>query len=127
MVRLSLMVGLLGLAGCFCGDPEIGQRELRVRRELSLLVDSENHFRKAVGRAPASLEEMAPPACVGAGCVLGQIPIDPWGHAYRSKRIADHLRFFSLGPDGAWATGDDVSAGWQGVRAGDGGMSPAEQ
>ena len=121
------MVGLLGLAGCLCGDPEIGRRELRVRRELSLLVESEAFFRRAVGRAPVSWEEMAPPACVGTGCVLGQIPIDPWGHAYRSKRIADHLRFFSLGPDGAWATCDDVSAGWQEARAGDSGTSPAEQ
>jgi hypothetical protein len=106
--RWSLMVWLTGFAGCFCDD--VGQREVRARQELSLLLESEVHFRLAVGRAPLNLEEMAPPACTGRGCVLGKIPIDPWGHAYRSELNADHLRFFSRGPDGVWGSGDDLSA-----------------
>lgn len=127
MVRLQLRVLLISapLAGCMlCVAPESGERELRAQRELHLLVDAERSFLKATGRAPQSIVEMAPPGCVAGGCVLGGLPRDPWGNAYQSKRVGEHLRFFSLGADGIWATGDDLSVGWREV---DGeGVSPTQ-
>lgn len=111
MRRYLVLLGW-SFASCgICGDPEFGQKELRARRELNLLVAAEGHFLNATGRPAESIEEMAPPGCIGDGCVLAELPRDPWGNAYRSILIAGRPRFFSLGPDRRWGSADDLSAG----------------
>ena len=111
MRRMAPLLGSSLLASCvFCGVPEGGERELRAHRELRLLVEAEGHFLDATGRAAESIAEMAQPVCVGRGCVLSEIPRDPWGSPYRGTLIAGRLRFFSLGPDRRWASSDDLSA-----------------
>jgi hypothetical protein len=68
-----------------------------------MLVDAVSFYRLENGRLPASLRDV-----VDAG-LMGELPEDPWGGAYRLRSVGDRAFVVeSAGPDRAFDTADDV-------------------
>lgn len=86
----------------------------------SIIAMSMDRFRRTMGRYPESLQELTTvPSAVPSGAHWDgpyinnpQLLVDPWGNAYRYAFPGKHNDFafdlWSLGPDGAPDTADDV-------------------
>jgi hypothetical protein len=106
-VRLSVIVLCAVASGC---APECGQRKQRAERETKLVYQAARLFANRQGHSPDSIATLAPPDCArfDGGCLLGQVPIDPWGEPYRLSLRDGGPWASSCGPDRKPGNEDDV-------------------
>lgn len=89
-----------------------GERAKEARAQLKELRTALELYDLTKGRYPEALEDLTKPAVAGEQAILVRIPDDPWGHAYvylvEDGETAPSFRIYSLGPDGAGGTDDDI-------------------
>ena len=109
-IMVMLIIGIV-LAMVLGLSRYVNQRSNRAlaRSDIELWHNAVTAFANQYGRVPDEDEleqriftDLHPP---------GFSVEDPWGNAYRYKRISDHaFRVYSAGPDGQEGTDDDVHA-----------------
>jgi hypothetical protein len=89
---------------------ESAQRAVLV--EMEQIAKASLYFRQDLGRCPHDLGELThPPA--GAAPYLARESSDPWGRPYffqcPGRWDVSEVDIASMGPDGAWLGGDDIT------------------
>jgi len=111
LVVLTIIGLILGLVGprvlSYLGESRVKTAKLQIESLGSAL----DLFYVDEGRYPTSSEGLSALAERPSGVEIwngpyvkgGQIPLDPWGHAYQYRAVSDHnppYEIISLGPDG---------------------------
>ena len=80
----------------------------RALDDLYTLRATTNTYIQRTGVVPQSIDDLLRPTDV-ASPVLSSVPLDPWGAPYHFERLGDlSYRLLSVGPDGGYATPDDI-------------------
>lgn len=113
LLELLVVVAIIGLLAAYVGPRyfgQIGKAEVKAARaQMDALEKALDAYRLDVGRYPTSelglAALMVRPGGVakwGGPYLKKDVPLDPWGQAYRYKSPGEHGEFdlFSLGRDG---------------------------
>jgi len=111
VVAGGLLVGRVKLRGAKYTPEE--PPENVAQRELDILFDAAGRFRTVNGRYPTTAEGTLalinnPGLDTWTGPYVTLIKPDPWGRHYLYRSDGTNLTLFSLGPDGAANTLDDL-------------------
>jgi general secretion pathway protein G len=90
------------------------------RSQISLLEDAVNAYTLNIGTCPTTAQglqalinqpsDLKNPAKWAGPYLERQLPQDPWGNEYQyEQRSADQFRIWSIGPDGASGSEDDIA------------------
>lgn len=109
-MRLPISIMCLLAIGAGCLVPECGRRKSRADLDLRQLSSAARIFKSRTGHLPRTIAEMTPPQCSDGGCIIEELPMDPWAMPYDLQDLADGgVRMRSAGPDQKWDTEDDIA------------------
>lgn len=117
LIELLLVVAILGiLAGVVAmrvGPARLAAEIAATRANISAIRTGISHYEMAIGKLPATLDELVRVGdenWPGPFLDADTVPNDAWGGAFKYGIVAKRVRVTSAGPDGTFATEDDL---WQ--------------
>ncbi len=109
-MRLAGLTVLLLLSACGIRletDAAKGSHARTIMRNLSMAVEMYSISNR--GALPGSLEDLTKKDPRSDVAYFDRVPVDPWGQVYKLEHgEAGAYRILSAGPDGAFATDDDL-------------------
>ena len=109
MIVLTIIASIMGVVGFFVFGALDRANISEARIEITQLTNMCNayYLTSSPKKMPDSLEDLAE----GPSPLTQKVPVDPWGNAYIYKRESNtKVKIYSMGPDGAEGTEDDVYA-----------------
>ena len=117
LLEVLLVLVIIGLLAALV-SPQIfgiGERAKvdQARGQIHSLHQACDYFRLSMNGYPASIDQLVSGSELGtnwSGPYIERVPEDPWGNQYVYEPQATGMkpRIYSLGPDGAPGTDDDV-------------------